>query len=292
MSFEAHVWAMRQDIPPRDKFVLVALADYHNRDAGYAWMKQGTLAKLTGYTRATVNAALRALEEDHRLVVSEERRYKDGRNASKLYRLVGVDQIAASETPVKEQPRVKEVDTAKATRVNEIDTDRVNAVDSVRVKEIDSKNLLTENYLTETQELKHMSSDDDARPSKAISTEQAVTPQQLLDTYNEHRGPLPAALTLNGKRKRALAQIAKAYAHRSPEIITAATRQVATDSFWIERGYGLDILLAGEKYVAKAEAWQQNQHIGGADNRQEAVKRAKLLKLLREQDEQAAARRR
>jgi hypothetical protein len=102
----------------------VALCDHYNRDERAAWMKQGTLAEWTGFTRATVNAALVALEEKHKLIKSETRRYADGRNASKVYRL---------------NISVKEIDTALA-RVNEIDTDSVNGVDPDSVKEIDNKN--------------------------------------------------------------------------------------------------------------------------------------------------------
>jgi len=87
MSIEAIAWASRQKLPPRDKFVLVALCDHYNRDEKAAWMKQTTLAEWTGYTRQTVNAALVALESEHKLVVSEPRYYPDGRYASKVYRI-------------------------------------------------------------------------------------------------------------------------------------------------------------------------------------------------------------
>lgn len=128
MSIEAIAWASRLKLPPREKFVLVALCDHHNRDEQAAWMKQSTLAEWTGYSRATVNAALVALEDEHGLIKSETRRYADGRNASKIYRL----NLTANS--------VKEVDTAPA-RVNEIDPVRVNRVDSVRVNQLDNKNL-------------------------------------------------------------------------------------------------------------------------------------------------------
>lgn len=103
---------------------MIALCDHYNRDEKRAWMKQETLAKLTGYTRPTVNAALQALEDVHGLITSETRRYDDGRNAAKVYRL---------------NTRVKEIDSGES-RVNEAYTDKVNAVDTVRVKEIDNKN--------------------------------------------------------------------------------------------------------------------------------------------------------
>lgn len=124
MSIEAIAWASRLALPPRDKFVLVALCDHYNRDEHAAWMRQSTLAEWTGYTRATVNAALEALEHEHKVITSETRRYPDGRNASKVYRL---------------NISVKEIDSALA-RVNAVDPDSVNEIDPDSVNGFDNKN--------------------------------------------------------------------------------------------------------------------------------------------------------
>lgn len=135
MSIEAISWAFKQELPPRDKFVLIALCDHYNRDEKRAWMKQETLAKLTGYTRPTVNAALQALEDVHGLITSETRRYDDGRNAAKIYR---INFDANARVKRVDPGRVKEIDSGPA-RVKGVYSDRVNAVDSDRVNHVDSK---------------------------------------------------------------------------------------------------------------------------------------------------------
>lgn len=128
MSIEAIAWASRQDLPPRDKFVLVALCDHYNRDQQAAWMKQATLAKWTGYNRETVVHALQALEHEHGLLESETRRYDDGRNASKVYRLPALER------------QVGAADTAPRTRVGHADTGKVGPADTDRVGHADNKN--------------------------------------------------------------------------------------------------------------------------------------------------------
>jgi len=85
MSIEAIAWAYRQELPARDKSVLLALCYYYNRKEKSAWPKQATLAKLTGLNRTTIYKALSALENEHKLIASEPRHYPDGRYASKVY---------------------------------------------------------------------------------------------------------------------------------------------------------------------------------------------------------------
>lgn len=127
MSNAAEAWAWKQDLPPREKFVLICLCDFYNDDQKLAWMKQQSIAERTGYSRQTVNAALQALEYKHGLIQSESRKYADGRRASNLYR-------------VNFSARVKDVDT-EASHVKPVDTVHVNAVDTVHVKDVDNKNL-------------------------------------------------------------------------------------------------------------------------------------------------------
>src|SRR5690554_6605542 len=98
-------------------------------------MKQSTLAEWTGYTRATVNAALEALESEHNLITSETRRYSDGRNAGKVYRINFNARVKRVDSY-----KVKEIDSGPPARVNEIDTARVNAVDPDSVNAVDNKN--------------------------------------------------------------------------------------------------------------------------------------------------------
>jgi len=186
VSAAATAWAWTLDLPPRDKFVLVALADHHNQDEDAAWMKQETIAKRTGYTRQTVNAALAALEHEHGLITSRGRKYSDGRNASKIYRL----HMAAD--------HVKEIDT-DAHRVNAVDTDHVKETDTDRVKEIDNKNL---KHRTENIELKK-GSEKKKEPAEIKQPGKTAPPHvdpSVWERFRKHRSQLRRPLTAEAVR--------------------------------------------------------------------------------------------
>lgn len=85
MSMEAITAARKLTLPPRDKFVLLALADYAN-DKGEAYPKQSTLAQWTCYDRSTVNQALASLEAAG-LIESKQTYRDDGGKSVKVYRL-------------------------------------------------------------------------------------------------------------------------------------------------------------------------------------------------------------
>jgi|GEM_PF-6511508 len=262
MSIEAISWASRQQLPPRDKFVLVALCDHYNRDEQAAWMRQETLAEWTGYSRATVNAALDALERQHGLIRSETRRYADGRNAAKIYRLVA----NLYEQPAEQgaaPSRVNELDSGESS-VNSFDSDSVNAVDTDSVDRFDSKNqehrtVNLEPLITNTQspeaELAAPTPAAEIVPQAARASLTKNTADQFLTAWNEHRGQLPAVQVLTDKRRRNLRSFLKEVpAGTDPvAVFTAAVKEVAADSFWVERKYNLDNLLRPGRVIEKAE---------------------------------------
>lgn len=77
------VWKL--DLPPTEKFVLLAIADFSNDKRGLAWPSQSTIARKTGYTRQTVNRAINRLREK-RMIVSS-RRSAEGKSTSNEYRI-------------------------------------------------------------------------------------------------------------------------------------------------------------------------------------------------------------
>ena len=84
MSIEAISAARKiQGIAPRDKFVLIGLADYAN-DEGWAMLRQKALAEWTGYGINTVAAALTSLE-DAGLITSKTQYRDDGGKSHKRY---------------------------------------------------------------------------------------------------------------------------------------------------------------------------------------------------------------
>lgn len=229
MSVKALFWALEQDIPPRDKLVLVIVANYYNDDAQAAWMKQSTLAQKTGYNRVTVLHALSDLEHKHHLISSEHRRYEDGRNATKVYRL---------------HIRVAETNTVDPS-VAERNTDRVAERNTDRVAQSNSKNL------------KHRTKNIDTKHTSAKPT--SIPYDQYLQAWNAHRRTLPKVTILNDKRKRQIAQHHKQHAN-ALDLFEHATKAVASEPWWIQHSYGLDNLLTGNKIVTYAERHQaQNQ---------------------------------
>lgn len=78
----------------------------------------------------------------------------------------------------------------------------------------------------------------------------------LLAAWNENRGVLPGAGRLNEARERALKRLVDEHGDEAVALLTDATRQVARDEFWIERGYGFDVLLRPGRVVEKAEKYR------------------------------------
>ena len=77
------VW--KRDLPPTEKFVLLAIADFSNDKKGIAWPSQTTVARRTGYSRQTVNRAINRLKEKKMIVSS--RRSAEGKSTSNEYRI-------------------------------------------------------------------------------------------------------------------------------------------------------------------------------------------------------------
>ncbi len=86
----------------------------------------------------------------------------------------------------------------------------------------------------------------------------ASTVEELFEIYNQHRGKLPEAVKLNSKRIDRLTDLAKEHgADEAAKLLADATQCVAQDAFWLERGYGLDNLLAElGRVLEKAEKFR------------------------------------
>lgn len=96
--------------------------------------------------------------------------------------------------------------------------------------------------------------------------------QLYVDAWNEHRGPLPAIRGLNPQRRRAIDAHVKEHGEAAFLIFIDAVRQVATESFWIERGYGFGNILTAGKALNWAEKWRET---GGRDLSTSEAKAAK-----------------
>ena len=128
---------------------------------------------------------------------------------------------------------------------------------------------------------KHSSEISPQKPAGETLVAQArrvsVHPQDLLDAYNQYRGLLPAALTLNRKRKDQLTKLLKEHGDDALPLVIDATKCVANDDYWVEKGYNLDNLLRDGRVVEKAEKnhARRDKKLSAADMR--LAKRAQAV---------------
>ena len=77
-------WALSLPVSPPTRFVAVAIIKHTNSVSGLAFPSVATLAKLTGYSKATVKTAIRVLDQGGHFHVT---RLKVGKvNAANRYR--------------------------------------------------------------------------------------------------------------------------------------------------------------------------------------------------------------
>ena len=63
MSFQAMAWAVEQDLPVKQKMVLLMLANRTNHDTGRCDPSMDKLSKDCGMSKTSVKEAIRALKE-------------------------------------------------------------------------------------------------------------------------------------------------------------------------------------------------------------------------------------
>lgn len=69
MNSKAMVWAVKQDLITRDKFVLIIVASYEDLEGRFATIRG--LVERTGYSKSTVIAALASLEKIGSILVKK-----------------------------------------------------------------------------------------------------------------------------------------------------------------------------------------------------------------------------
>ena len=228
MSLEAITAARKiTGIHPRNKFVLMALADYAN-DLQVAWPSQATLAEWTCLTARTIRTALGELESEG-YIRSTQRTRPNGSYTSKEYTLTFVfhpprkilpprAEILSSPEPSLEPPEeVQEHTSAEPTLFIEEEPDK-----------------------------------GKARSSSAKSSTPDVAP--YLAAWNANRGALASVKTLTSARARKLLAFIRECPDDQLGTFTAAVRVVAADDWWRKNRYGLDNLLVSGRVIEKAEA--------------------------------------
>lgn len=85
MSFQAMAWAIGVDLPTKEKFVLLMLANHASGDQHDCYPSISTLCKETAMSKSSVLRAIAALEEQGYLTI--RRRQLDGVNLPNIYTL-------------------------------------------------------------------------------------------------------------------------------------------------------------------------------------------------------------
>ena len=237
MSFRAVVWALSQNVPPREQLILIHLSDFYNDDLGYAWMHQDTLAKRSNYSRVTVNHALQTLENDYQLITSTITHYPDGRRAGKRYFINFQNgQSIPFDNP---NSHVKDVNFGGG-KVKSRSTQSKDPLHD-QVKTVNNNNFLP---ITSYKEHKDMS----AKPT--------IDYDSYIQAWNDHCGTLPQIRLLNDWRKTKIKEHTKLHKQDALHIFTQAVQQVANEEWWTTNNYGIDSLLRGKitTYAEKHQA--------------------------------------
>ena len=85
MSWIAVRKVLELDLPSTEKFVLLIIANFSNDKEGTTWPAQSTIAQITGFSRQTVNKAIKRL--CNKKVLLSSRRSAEGKSTSNVYRI-------------------------------------------------------------------------------------------------------------------------------------------------------------------------------------------------------------
>lgn len=88
---------------------------------------------------------------------------------------------------------------------------------------------------------------------------------ELATVYLDNRGRLPGVSEYGPDRVRKLERLRDLFNGTAKERLRDATLEVARDEFYIRKGYGLDILLAGDKVLVRSDAYREKQRTPGLD---------------------------
>lgn len=103
-------------------------------------------------------------------------------------------------------------------------------------------------------------------PPKKSKPDRTQHFEELLAIWNANCGKLPKAESLNPPRRKHFEKMLRNLELDEAKVkLKEATKEVAQDEWWQRKPYGLDNLLAGEKYYQKSEQYRarstQNQHV-------------------------------
>lgn len=260
MSNRYQAWAQQQTTgSPLRKSILLLVADAAD-DEGRSFKGQKTLAAEAEMSERSVRTHLRVLEQD-RFIRRSKRFRKDGSRTSDYIHLPptvngkildrwpateGAELLASDEkSPAAESAGSEKVATGKLFR------DHRQTVPSPPAP------FAGHEPSVEPSVKNHQVTPPTPQGDSVAQARRDSKVDALFRAYNENRGKLPAAVKLTETRRRALRRLLKELGDEALPYLVDATLCVAADSFWQEKGYGLENLLVRGRVVAKAEQYRQ-----------------------------------
>lgn len=110
-------------------------------------------------------------------------------------------------------------------------------------------------------------------PSSASPTRERYQP--FADAWNQHCGLLPRCEALSSKRRRGIQWLIDDFGGDALDRFTKAVQNVASDKYWIEKGYNIDNLLVRDRVLEKSE--KQDASHGMTDNDRRLATRAQQI---------------
>jgi hypothetical protein len=105
------------------------------------------------------------------------------------------------------------------------------------------------------------------KPSSLAAT-RATNHQAFVDAWNWHRGALPECQSLDTTRQRGIDRLIKEYGDgKALAMFVAATRHVAADDFWVQKGFGITNLLVAGRVLERAEKFTADQGMSAGDRK-------------------------
>ena len=233
-------------LAPRDRFVLYALADFANEDHE-AWPSHRTIAEWTGFDKRTIVRALESLQEAG-LIQRQRRARDDGSMTSNQYRLRVTPQCQ------RDTPQCHTVTTPPPESHQGSDTESLGVVSESH----------TMNHQIEPPMNPQGTKSKNGALAKLDGT---PTPAELLQAWNDNRGPLPEAKKLNGPRAGAMNRLRKEHGKDVMPLFIAAVRCVSRDEFYIENNYGIDTLLKPGRVQQRAEQYANSNGFTKGDRK-------------------------
>jgi hypothetical protein len=91
--------------------------------------------------------------------------------------------------------------------------------------------------------------------------------ERLAELWNYHCGVLPQCEVIGEKRAAGLDRVLREFGDEAFDRFEAATRYVASESYWQQQGYNIDNLLVRGRVLEKSDKWKASRGMSAGDRR-------------------------